>query len=147
MTQPTDDQEILHRTLRGIALWLRIGIGLFWLSLAGVLYAMVTVSSQLARLSYVGVLGGMLIILLSYLFVLLEPQAIADRRIKVLLAVSYGNFVLLSVLLAFPRAWPRLVLRAVLLAGGITLLTLALRRNHRVLFVLAFALLLLANLA
>lgn len=143
-----DEQAVIERTVRGVGNWLYVAIALFWLAVAGVVAGMLQEAPQIMLTAYFGFLAVMVITLLAYLFVLIDPVLITRRYVQIPLAISFADFHLFSVIMSVVGGltWPLLVLKGVLLLASAVMLALALLRGQRLLFALAFALLLGANL-
>ena len=156
MTVPNDDQEVQRRTVRGIARWLGISTAAFWL--AFFLFAVGIAENQAGAVlagCYYGMLASIVGMVLGYLFVLLEPATLSDRRGRVLLSASFATLILFSggmlleTIYADPPQGQLTVWRALSIVGmaaAATTFTIALARGCRLLFAAAFLLLIVANL-
>ncbi len=159
MTIPEAPEQITPRTVRGICWWLGVGVGIFWLSVLAIVTGALQALNKWGSappgtpivIGGVGLLVGVVVTMLAYLFILLEPGALAERRIKIWLTVSFVDFIALSLLfqrLLLYNAAGRIepVIRLLVLLIGVGLFVMLLRTNRRLLLPLAFLLLLASNL-
>lgn len=144
------------RTALGIAWWLRGTVAVFWIALLGIIGSIWRGSNGLFFLSGYLMLGTLVISVVLYLSVMLEPVPFTTKIVKRWLAISFADLLVLTaigMLIALYGGKPRapgmfsvVAISLGFITGAIWVLSYSFRSNKRYFFLLAILLLLLANL-
>ncbi len=151
---PVDQAELDRRTGRGIARWLMYAVLLFWASVMGAGYGRWTENETVLRIALFALFTALIVSLLLYLSVMLEPGAFAHRGVRIWLAASFGDLVVLSLIRLLTgllrgnafQFTPHAILPILGILAAIGVLALAYRVGQRFLFLAALLVLLASSL-